>query len=91
MHLAPGTKARHYFVQAMVPSNADTPFLFTSGVCNDNEPGWGCDYPDQPALPAAANETVPLGISEGRSNGCHRSGGYREHSGNLHQLGLDQV
>ena len=70
MHLAPGTKARHYFVQAMVPSNADTPFLFTSGVCNDNEPGWGCDYPDQPALPAAANETVPFGISEGRSNGC---------------------
>lgn len=31
---------RYYYVQVRAPNG----FLFTTGLCNDEEPGWECDY-----------------------------------------------
>jgi len=71
---------RYYYVQATAPDG----FLFTSGVCNDDVPGWECDYSlmIEDATPVdgrrslqsvtqnATSSGVPLGISSGRADKC---------------------
>jgi len=71
IHLVQGEALdRHYYIQAEVPSNAETPYFFTAGICHDDVPGWACDYPGAPAVAVAADVVVDVGISKGRSPGC---------------------
>ena len=71
IHLAPGHGLeRHYYIKL---GTAPGRFRFTSGVCNDDEKGWECDYPDQRQLVDSTVENVTetaKGIRWGRSPGC---------------------